>query len=277
MPTKPDWLRVPHLGNESSALMQKLLDELELNTVCEEANCPNRMECFSKKTATFMILGTACTRNCTFCNVNHGLPQPVDESEPTRIAEAVRRLELKYVVITSVTRDDLPDGGSGHFSKVIQAIRNTSQETVVEVLIPDLSGLKVITDQSPAVIGHNIETVASLYNHVRPEADYLRSLGVISEIKQLDPNIRTKSGIMLGLGEAYEEVLKTFDDLLAAGCELLTIGQYLSPSKEHYPVFDYIEPEIFFEYGNIAKEKGFSYVASAPLVRSSYNAAEATM
>ena len=275
MPIKPNWLRVPYFNNESSSFIQELLNELDLNTVCDEAHCPNRLECFSNKTATFMILGTNCTRKCTFCNINHDIPQPVDENEPTRIAEAVRRLDLKYVVITSVTRDDLPDGGSEHFSKVIRTIRNTSPETVIEVLIPDLTELKIITDQSPAVIGHNIETVASLYDYVRPEADYLRSLGVIIAIKQLDSNIRTKSGIMLGLGETNEEILQTFDDLLAAGCEFLTIGQYLSPSKAHYPVFEYIEPEVFMEYGKIAKEKGFYYVASSPFVRSSYKAADA--
>jgi len=275
MPKKPDWLRVPDFQNENSDYITALLNELELNTVCDEANCPNRIECFSNRTATFIILGTNCTRNCTFCNVNHGIPQPVDENEPVRIAEAIRRLGLKHVVITSVTRDDLAYGGSEHFSKVIRAIRNTSPETVVEVLIPDLTELKIITDQSPVVIGHNIETVASLYNDVRPEADYSRSLELISAIKRLDPSIRTKSGIMLGLGETHEEILKTFDDLLASGCEFLTIGQYLQPSKDHYPVFEYIKPEVFTEYGRIAKEKGFTHVASAPLVRSSYNAAKA--
>jgi lipoic acid synthetase len=272
---KPGWLRVPYFENESSGFTQSLLNELELNTVCDEANCPNRLECFSNKTATFMILGTSCTRNCGFCNVSHGIPQPVDENEPKRIAEAIRQLDLKYVVITSVTRDDLPDGGSGQFAKVIYTVKNTSPETAVEVLIPDLTQLKIITDQSPAVISHNIETVASLYKDVRPEADYFRSLGVLSEIKRLDPGIRTKSGIMLGLGETYEEVLKTFDDLLDVGCEFLTIGQYLNPSKEHYPVVEYIEPKVFTEYGRIAKEKGFCHVASAPFVRSSYNAAVA--
>jgi len=272
---KPEWLRIPYYNNENSSFVTELLNELNINTVCIEADCPNRSECFSNKTATFMVLGTNCTRNCAFCNVCHGLPQNVDENEPSRIAEAVKRLELKYVVITSVTRDDLPDGGAGHYANVIEAIESYSPETIVEVLIPDLSELKIVTDQSPAVISHNIETVESLYSSVRPEADYLRSLNVLSGIKRLDPGIRTKSGMMLGLGESQAEVLKTLEDLLDAGCEFLTIGQYLSPSKNHYPVVEYLDPDRFAVYGEKAKNMGFRYVASAPLVRSSYNAIKA--
>jgi len=272
---KPEWLRVPYFDNEKCVFITDLLKELKLNTVCIEANCPNQAECFAKKTATFMILGTNCTRKCTFCNVKYGTPLPIDDKEPERIAEAVKRLGLKYVVITSVTRDDLADGGAGHFAKVVRALHEAAPETIVELLIPDLQDLGKITGEFPNVISHNIETVESLYSSVRPEADYRRSLEVLTKIKQLNPDIHSKSGIMLGLGETHTEVLKTFDDLLRAGCEFLTIGQYLSPSKEHFPVIEYIEPSVFTEYGRIAKEKGFRYVASAPFVRSSYNAAMA--
>jgi len=272
---KPDWLRVPYFETQDSLYITDLLKVLSLNTVCVEANCPNRMECFSNKTATFMILGIYCTRNCSFCNVNYGSPQPVDEDEPTRIAEAVKKLDLKYVVITSVTRDDLFDGGASHFSKVIRTIHDLSPETSVEVLIPDLSDIKIIIDESPAVISHNIETVESLYPDVRPKADYDRSLQVLRSIKEYSSGIYSKSGLMLGLGETHEEILKTFDDLIAAGCDFLTLGQYLSPSKKHYPVFEYINPQDFEKYADIAKSKGFLFVASGPFVRSSYNAVNA--
>ena len=272
---KPDWLRVPYFDDQGSAFITDLLVELNLNTVCIEASCPNRAECFSKKTATFMILGTNCTRNCSFCNVSFGSPEPVDKNEPIRVAEAIKKLGLRYAVITSVTRDDLTDAGALHFSNVIRAVKEKSPETVIEVLIPDLAELKLVTDASPAVISHNIETVESLYPKVRQDADYYRSLSVLRRIKELKPEIRLKSGMMLGLGETRDEVLKTFDDLLEAGCEFITIGQYLSPSKNHFPVQEYIEPAIFTEYEKIAKKKGFCYVASAPFVRSSYNAEKA--
>jgi lipoic acid synthetase len=272
---KPDWLRVPYFDNDDSLFVTKLIKEFNLNTVCVEANCPNRAECFSKRTATFMILGSNCTRNCTFCNVSHGMPQAADKDEPRRIAEAVRLLGLKYVVITSVTRDDLPDGGAAHFAGVIEEIKKTAPGTAVEVLIPDLTSLDIITEKRPEVISHNIETVESLYSVIRPEADYKRSLNVLSNIKSLSESIRVKSGLMLGLGETRAEVLKTFDDLLEHGCEILTIGQYLSPSKAHYPVARYIEPVVFAEYEDIAKDKGFRFVKSGPFVRSSYNAEEA--
>ena len=272
---KPDWLRVPYYNNKSSEQVTELIKELNLNTVCAEANCPNQTECFSKKTATFMILGTNCTRKCTFCSVSYGKPEPVDENEPERVAAAVKKLNLRYAVITSVTRDDLQDGGALHFSNVIKAIQKASPETVVEVLIPDLTEITAITEASPAVIGHNIETIEALYPDVRPEADYTRSLKVLKRVKELSTDIYTKSGLMLGLGESRDEILKTFDDLLDAGCNFLTLGQYLSPSKKHYPVKEYVEPKLFDEYKRVAEEKGFSYVASAPLVRSSYKAEEA--
>ncbi|MDR2571834.1 MAG: lipoyl synthase, partial [Oscillospiraceae bacterium] len=253
--------------------------ELELNTVCQEANCPNRSECFSKSTATFLILGTNCTRKCAFCNVNHASALPIDNTEPERIAAAVKKLGMQYVVITSVTRDDLPDGGAKQFAKVITAIQNTSPETKIETLIPDFNGdinaIKTVTDAKPTVISHNIETVASLYTEIRPQADYKRSLTVLKNIKALNNDILTKSGIMLGLGENRTQVVKTLDDLHKAGCDYLTIGQYLSPTKDHYPVKEYIEPDIFTEYAIIAQAKGFRDTVSAPLVRSSYNANKA--
>jgi len=275
MKRKPDWLRVPYYNDQSISYLTEMLEEMNLNTVCVEANCPNRAECFSNKTATFMILGTKCTRKCMFCNVRHGNPDPLDKDEPFRIASAVNKLCLKHVVITSVTRDDLSDGGSYHFARVIQAIRKTSPETVVEVLIPDLTDIADIISESPEVISHNIETVETLYSMVRHEADYDRSLSVIHNVKKQNASIRTKSGLMLGLGETRDEVLKTFDDLIKAGCDYLTIGQYLSPSKNHYPVREYVEPMVFSEYAEIAYKKGFIFVASAPLVRSSYHAEKA--
>jgi len=272
---KPDWLRIPYNENTNNLFVSELLEELKINTVCEEADCPNRNECYSKKTATFMILGTVCTRKCTFCNVRFGTPEAVEIDEPDRIAVAVKKLNLKYVVITSVTRDDLPDGGAGHFAAVISSIRKHSPETVIEVLIPDLSDITKLIYESPVVISHNMETVKSLYPDVRPGADYERSLKVLKHVKALDPNIYTKSGLMLGLGETRDEVIKVLDDLLNVGCEFLTIGQYLSPSKNHFPVHEYIEPHVFDEYAKTAKKMGFRYTASAPLVRSSYNASEA--
>ena len=276
---KPEWLKIRNIEDPNRGLVEGILKKLNLNTVCREAGCPNYMECFSCKTATFMILGTNCTRNCRFCNVNFASPQPIDEHEPENIAVAIKELGLRYAVITSVTRDDLPDGGAGHFAKIVRAARRTSPNTAIEVLIPDFNGdieaLKIVTDSLPAVISHNMETVASLYKDVRPEAQYQRSLGVLENIKRLNPNIRSKTGIMLGLGETKEEIYKLFDDLRLVNCEFLTIGQYLAPSKGHYPVMEYINPLQFDEYAKIAREKGFCFVASAPFVRSSYHADEA--
>ena len=276
---KPEWLRIKYVNSEESRYVESLLKTLHLNTVCTEAMCPNYLECLGRKTATFMILGTQCTRNCRFCNVSYSHPQPVDEDEPRRIGEAVQKLELKYVVITSVTRDDLPDGGASHFAEVIRAIRQKSPETAVEVLIPDLCGnldsLKIITDALPDIIGHNIETIPRLYGEVRPQADYARSLSIIKSTREQNPSIRSKTGIMLGFGEKWEEVLAVFGDLREAGCEFLTIGQYLSPSKEHHPVIEYVHPDLFERYAKAAENLGFSHVASGPLVRSSYHADQA--
>jgi len=275
---KPDWLRIDLNKGRSLNYVKEILSRFSLNTVCEEANCPNRMECFSKKTATFMILGSQCTRNCRFCNVTHGAPQPVDPEEPDKVAKAAAELELKHVVVTSVTRDDLPDGGARHFSRVIKAIKSLSGDTVVEVLIPDFRGsfaaLETVVKAKPEVLNHNIETVPRLYPEVRPAAIYERSLELLSRVKSIDGSMLTKSGIMVGLGEKEEEVIRVFNDLRSAGCDFLTIGQYLAPSAGHYPVAEYISPEIFKMYKEKALSLGFSFVASAPLVRSSYNAAE---
>lgn len=276
---KPEWLKIRVTETPNRQSVEDLLGDLSLNTVCAEANCPNYNECFNNKTATFMILGIYCTRNCRFCNVTSARPQQVDTQEPQHIGEAVARMGLRYVVVTSVTRDDLPDGGAAHFAKVIQEIRKQSPKTKIEVLIPDLQGnldaLKVVSDAKPDVISHNIETVPRLYRQVRPQAQYLRSLDVIEKIKELDSGIRSKTGIMVGLGETSEEVLQVLDDLRARGCEFLTIGQYLAPSKEHVPVTAYIHPNQFEEYKKIAEEKGFLHVASGPFVRSSYHADKA--
>lgn len=275
---KPKWLRIDLNKGRSLDYVKDILIKHSLNTVCEEANCPNRMECFSKQTATFMILGSQCTRDCKFCNVSNGQQQDVDSKEPQNVAKAVLELGLKHVVITSVTRDDLPDGGAQHFAEVIKAIRACDRHIVIEVLIPDFQGeskaLETVVKARPDIINHNIETVPRLYNEVRSKAIYERSLQLLKDVKFLDNSIRTKSGIMVGLGEKHNEVIQVMQDLRDAGCEFLTIGQYLAPSSKHYPVADYITPTEFETYESEGHEMGFSFVASAPLVRSSYNAAE---
>jgi len=279
MERKPEWLRKPFISDQNQIIVDGILKELNLNTVCREAMCPNCHECFARKTATFMILGAACTRDCRFCNVKHDAPQPVDPQEPAHIADAVVRLGLRYVVVTSVTRDDLEDGGAAHFAAVIHAIRLASMDTAIEVLIPDLQGslkaLRTVVSAKPTVVSHNMETVPALYTAVRPQAEYQRSLELLANIKKIDPEIKSKTGIMVGLGETEAEVLSCMDDIRAANCDFLTIGQYLAPSKQHYPVQAYIHPDQFEKYKSIAEEKGFLYVASAPFVRSSYHAGEA--
>ncbi len=276
---KPDWLKIKLANSTQTKEVNKILKQYDLHTVCEEANCPNRMECFSKKTATFMILGNICTRNCGFCNVSSGQVLEVDPNEPSHIVEAIKKMNLKYVVITSVTRDDLPDGGASQFVKVIEAIHAASLNIDIEVLIPDFLGnekaLSKVVSAHPKVINHNIETISRLYSQVRPEANYYRSLELLSHVKKLNPNIYTKSGFMLGLGETEDEVIEMMHDLYNYRCDILTIGQYLPPSKDHYPLSDYIHPDQFKKYQNLALEMGFMYVASSPLVRSSYNAIEA--
>jgi lipoyl synthase len=280
MNKKPDWLRVRANSGKVNEEVMNLLRSLDLHTVCEEAGCPNCGECFGQKTATFMILGNSCTRNCTFCSVRKGKPQTPDPLEPLHIAKAVQKLELKYVVITSVTRDDLTDGGASHFVGVIEAIRkeipiNTPE---IEVLIPDFNGdkkslLQVIAAH-PDVINHNVETVPRLYGEVRAMADYKRSLNLLSTVKDTDPTRWTKSGIMVGLGETPKEVRQVFVDLRKHGCDILTIGQYLPPSPKHHPLIEYVTPEQFDQYREQAHKAGIRYVASGPLVRSSYKAHE---
>jgi lipoic acid synthetase len=295
---KPEWLRKQFSYNDNAAFTGNLLEDLHLNTVCREAMCPNYTDCFSRKTATFMILGTNCTRDCAFCNVAHGEPSAVDADEPNRIGEGVARLGLKYIVVTSVTRDDLPDGGAGQFAAVIASIREHSPGTAIEVLVPDFGGsadaLRVVADAAPDVISHNIETVKERYSGVRPGAVYTRSLELLRRIGEFETGgvtddatgamakaarsrgvIRSKSGFMVGLGETRAQVYALMDDLRNVGCEFLTIGQYLAPSRRHHAVIEYVTPETFDEYADAARAKGFSFVASAPFVRSSYRADEA--
>lgn len=278
IPRKPDWLKVKIEHPKNLSHVNTLIQSLNLNTVCHGANCPNRLECFSKKTATFMILGSICSRHCKFCNITSGTLLPPDINEPYRVAEAVKKLELKHAVITSVTRDDLEDGGALMFANTIKAIRAASPETVIEVLIPDFQGndqaLKTVMDAKPKIINHNVETVKSLYDIIRPEADYLQSLELLKKVKSYDPNIYVKSGFMLGLGETESEVYALIDDLKKYDVDILTIGQYLPPSTQHAPLKAYITPEAFERYGKYAQSIGIKAVASSPLVRSSYNAME---
>ena len=256
--------------------VKDLLVDLNLNTVCQEAHCPNQLECFGNHTATFMILGDHCTRNCTFCAVKYGSQEPPDLEEPKGVAEAVSLLGLKYVVLTSVTRDDLADGGAAHFAATIRAIRELGSEISVEVLVPDFQGsteaLATVLTAAPAVLNHNLETVPRLYPAVRPQANYHRSLRLLEEGKLLAPDTVSKSGFMVGLGEKREEVSALLRDLRKVGCDLVTIGQYLRPSREHHPVVEYIPPDIFQSYRVEAQSLGFLGVASGPYVRSSYQA-----
>ncbi len=264
--------------SEEVLYVKKLLRKFNLHTVCEEASCPNIGECFSRKTATFMIMGDTCTRNCPYCDVSHGKPKPLDPFEPENIAKAVKKLRLRHVVITSVNRDDLPDGGASHFASVVEKIREELPSCTIEVLIPDFQGdwnaLKTVVDSKPDVINHNIETVPSLYKKVRHRGNYQLSLELIKKIKELDSNIVSKSGIMVGLGETKEEVINVMEDLINHNCEILTIGQYLRPSKNHLPVEKYYTDEEFKELEKIGYELGFKEVYSGKLVRSSYHADE---
>ena len=271
---KPEWLKVklPH-GFKTKDVIG-LLNDKHLHTICSSGMCPNRAECWGAGTATFMICGNICTRNCKFCNVTNRKPLPLDPQEIIDIAESVKSLNLKHIVMTSVDRDDLPDQGAHHWADAIRTIKERCPGITMEVLIPDFQGrtdlIDLIIEQKPDIISHNMETVRRLTPDVRSVATYDRSLAVLKYIAS--KGIRTKSGIMLGLGETREEILETMDDLLAAGCQVMTIGQYLQPSKLHYPVRDYIHPDTFDEYGEIGRKKGFRYVESAPMVRSSYHA-----
>ncbi len=275
---KPKWLKSNKLGSTNTQYITKFMRELNLHSVCESAQCPNKGECFERGTATFMILGDICTRNCRFCAVDKDKSKilPPDPNEPKAIAELSKKLNLKYVVITTVTRDDLDDGGAEHFVQVMNEIRKNNKEIKIEVLISDLKGdknaiLKII-NANPDVFNHNVETIPKLYNKVRPMAIYQRSLDVLKYAREIKPNLLTKSGLMVGLGETKEEIFEVMDDLRKVDVNILTIGQYLQPSKKHYPVQEYVHPSIFEEYRQIALEKGFLLVESAPLVRSSYHA-----
>lgn len=278
---KPDWLRVriPAKIRDEAGKVADTVARYNLNTVCDEALCPNRGECFQRRTATFMILGSVCSRNCTFCNVEGGSTQRLDPHEPQNVAGAASELELRHVVITSVTRDDLPDGGSEHFARTIKAVKEKCPSLTIEVLIPDFQGDSQALDRviaaGPDIINHNVETVPRLYEAVRPEAVFFRSLKLLKRVKEREPALITKSGMMLGLGEREDEVLEVLRELRAHKCDMLTLGQYLAPSKMHFPVQEYITPEAFTRLGDLARNMGFAYVASAPLVRSSYLAEEA--
>jgi len=272
----PDWIRTKNLAESHNT--RHLLRRYKLTSVCEEARCPNRAECFSKPTATFMILGSSCTRNCGFCSVTSSVPQPVDDHEPENIALAAEELRLKYVVITSVTRDDLPDGGAGQFAKTVYALRKRIPGIKIEVLTPDFQGmessLKIVLESGPDVFNHNMETVPRLYSSVRPEADYERSLYVLENAKNITPDVFTKSGFMLGLGETRDEITTSLKDLRKVGCDFVTIGQYLRPAKKNLPVVEYLLPEVFEKLKIEALRMGFRYAASGPMVRSSMNAEE---
>ena len=274
----PRWLHRPIRAGRNMCEVDGILRGLELHTVCESAKCPNRMECFSGRTATFMLLGDTCTRNCTFCSVAKGTPRPLDAEEPGRVARAAASMGLKHVVMTSVTRDDLPDGGASHFAAAIRAVRSLLPDATVEVLAPDFQGneeaLRVVLRERPNVFNHNLETVEELYARVRPLAGYRRSLDMLRAARKIFPGVKTKSGLMVGLGEAREQLRRVFVDLADVGCDMLTLGQYLRPSRDQLKVERFLSPEEFAELGAEAEDAGIPLVASAPFVRSSYRARE---
>jgi lipoic acid synthetase len=276
--TRPSWIKAKAPDGAEYRELKRLMESSNLHTVCQSACCPNIGECWRARTATFMILGNTCTRNCRFCAVGTGQPEAVDLDEPRRVAEAVKHLGLKHAVITSVTRDDLPDGGAHIFAETIRLIHETLPGCSVEVLIPDFQGnadaLCSVVKEKPTILNHNIETVERCYPEVRPQAIYSRSLDLLRQAKSMSSEIRTKSGLMVGVGETFDELVQAIRDLRSVECDILTIGQYLAPSKDHLPISRYYTPEEFAELKRIALEMGFSYVESAPLVRSSYHAAE---
>ncbi len=276
--TKPPWIKVRLPSNPVFFSTKALISDLRLHTVCESAQCPNRWECWSQGTATVMIAGERCTRACGFCAVSTAKPFALEEDEPERVAEAVRRMGLKHVVITAVARDDLKDGGANHFARTIKAVRDMDASIIIEVLVPDFHAqewcIEIVTNAAPEIFNHNMETVERLTPLVRSRAKYRTSLAVLRKAKQLSPGIVTKSGVMLGLGETEPELFQTMDDLREVGCQVLTLGQYLRPTPQHLPVVEFVTPERFESYGEIGRAKGFSHVASGPLVRSSYHAAD---
>lgn len=273
----PEFLKRPIIDTDKTRTVRKILKSNCLNTVCEGARCPNKNECYSNHTATFLIMGSVCTRNCRYCNISCQRPEPLDENEPLHVAQAVKDLGLKYAVITSVTRDDLPDGGANHFAKCINEIRKISPNTKIEILTPDFKGneesLNTIIKVHPDVFNHNIETARDIFKTARPQGNYDTSLGVLKYVKE-NSDIKTKSGFMIGLGEDIEQIKQTITDLYSVNCDILTIGQYIQPSKEHLPVAKYYNPEEYEELKDIAKNIGIKYFQIGPLVRSSYNAAK---
>lgn len=275
---KPDWIRVRLApANSHFSEVKKILREQKLHTVCEEASCPNISECFGKGTATFMIMGDLCTRRCPFCDVGHGKPLPLDTDEPRHLAETIAALKLKYVVITSVDRDDLRDGGAKHFADCINETRSLSPNTTIEVLVPDFRGrldvaVDILSAAPPDVMNHNLETVPRLYKAARPGSDYAHSLKLLKDFKAKNPNVPTKSGLMVGIGETDEEIIEVMRDLRAHDVDMLTIGQYLAPSGHHLPVVRYVHPDVFDHYAALAAEMGFTHAACGPMVRSSYHA-----
>ncbi len=275
---KPEWIKVRLPSNPVFFSTKALISDLRLHTVCEEAQCPNRWECWSQGTATFMIAGDRCTRACGFCAVTTAKPFALEADEPQRVAEAVTRMKLRHVVITAVARDDMPDGGAEHFARTIEAVRAANPQIVIEVLVPDFhnreEAVRKVIDARPHIFNHNLETCERLTPVVRSRAKYRLSLSVLKRVKETEPSIVTKSGIMLGLGETEEEIFQTMDDLREANVQNLTMGQYLRPTPQHLPVVAYIHPDKFTEYAGIASAKGFEYVSSGPLVRSSYHAGD---
>lgn len=274
---KPDWIRIRLTANPEVDRIKGILRQRKLASVCEEASCPNLSECFSHGTATFMIMGEICTRRCPFCDVAHGKPNPLDPDEPRQLAEAVAEMQLKYVVVTSVDRDDLKDSGAGHFAACIEAVRKANPTTTLEVLVPDFRGrmdiaLSILADTPPDVFNHNLETVPRLYKKARPGADYEWSLDLLARYKSIQPDVQTKSGLMLGLGETFEEVVEVMKDCRRHNVDMLTLGQYLQPSRDHLPVDRYVHPDEFEALAEEARALGFKRVASGPLVRSSYQA-----
>lgn len=274
---KPEWIRAKSHGDPNVQHIKDMLREHQLHTVCEEAACPNLGECFAHGTATFLIMGNICTRRCPFCDVAHGRPDPLDENEPAHLAKTIAAMKLKHVVVTSVDRDDLRDGGAGHFIRCIDEIRQQSPETNIEILVPDFRGrmdvaLEILTQSPPDIFNHNLESIPRLYKAVRPGSDYQWSLDLIKRFQAMHPDVPTKSGLMLGLGETMDEVKQVMQDLRDHGCRMLTLGQYLQPSRHHLAVERFVTPEEFDELGRIGKEMGFAHVASGPMVRSSYHA-----
>ena len=274
---KPDWIRIRLTANPEVDRIKGILRQRKLASVCEEASCPNLSECFSHGTATFMIMGEICTRRCPFCDVAHGKPNPLDPDEPRQLAEAVAEMQLRYVVVTSVDRDDLKDSGAGHFAACIEAVRKANPTTILEVLVPDFRGrmdiaLSILADTPPDVFNHNLETVPRLYKKARPGADYEWSLDLLARYKSVQPDVQTKSGLMLGLGETFEEVVEVMKDCRRHNVDMLTLGQYLQPSRDHLPIDRYVHPDEFEALAEEARALGFKRVASGPLVRSSYQA-----